>query len=81
MHMRAMLGGLVGAFLLVTVAASAQKGGVSCYCSLDAEYSKVILQEFEKRTGIHVDDTMDTEDNKTIGMVNRIISLRRLLEQ
>lgn len=52
----------------------AAQGEVSVYCSLDAEHSQQLLEAFEKKTGIKVRFNMDTEDNKTVGLVNKIIS-------
>lgn len=55
--------------------ASAQDGGrVSVYVSLDEEFSRSILEDFGTRYNIDIEITPDTEDNKTIGLVNRIIS-------
>lgn len=54
---------------------SAQDGGrVSVYVSLDEEFSRGILEDFGTRHNIDIEITPDTEDNKTIGLVNRIIS-------
>ena len=47
---------------------------VSVYCSLDKEFSEQILKDFEKKTGIKVRMSFDVEQDKTVGMVNKIIS-------
>lgn len=59
--------------LLLPLMLSAQ-GKVSVYVSLDEEFSRGILEDFGKRHDIDIEITPDTEDNKTIGLVNRIIS-------
>lgn len=66
------------ALLVLTLCAAvrAQTTTVSCYCALDSEHSMEILQEFERKTGIRIQYNMDTEDNKTIGLVNKLISER-----
>jgi iron(III) transport system substrate-binding protein len=46
---------------------------VVAYVSLDRMFSEPILQEFEKRTGIHVVFITDTEATKTTGLVERLI--------
>ena len=54
-----------------------EPGEVNVYCSLDQEFSEEILRDFEEKTGIKVRASFDVEANKTIGMVNRIISERK----
>ncbi|MEZ6196176.1 MAG: extracellular solute-binding protein [Planctomycetota bacterium] len=72
---------LLPALALVLVAtgivAAQDAGTVSVYCSLDAEFSQAILDDFERETGIRVEAAMDVEATKTVGMVNRIISEMR----
>ena len=46
---------------------------VSVYVSLDQEHSAAVLKDFTKETGIEVKATYDTEANKTVGMVNKLI--------
>ena len=61
--------------LVVAAVATAQEvGRVSVYVSLDEEFSRSILEDFGTRHNIDIEITPDTEDNKTIGLVNRIIS-------
>jgi iron(III) transport system substrate-binding protein len=50
------------------------KPAVVVYSSLDEHYSKPILQEFEKQTGIRVLDLYDTEADKTTGLYLRILA-------
>lgn len=45
---------------------------VTCYAALDEEFSRPLLEAFEKQTGIRVDMKFDAESTKTIGLVNRI---------
>src|SRR5262245_36532684 len=52
----------------------AQERRVSVYVSLDYEYAEEILKEFEKKTGIKVDATPDTEATKTVSLTARIIA-------
>lgn len=46
---------------------------VRIYVSLDREHSEALLRDFEKETGIHVAAEFDTEQTKTVGLVNRLI--------
>jgi iron(III) transport system substrate-binding protein len=62
--------------LSLVVSLCAQERKVVVYVSLDEEYARVILSAFEKDTGIKVEPAFDTEDNKTVGMVGRIIAER-----
>ncbi|MCB9833132.1 MAG: extracellular solute-binding protein [Planctomycetes bacterium] len=66
---------LVVALLALSPSTFAQdKGVVSVYCSLDRDFSEEILKLFEARTGIKVLPSFDIEQNKTVGLVNKIIS-------
>lgn len=47
---------------------------IHLYTALDYEYSKPIIDEFIKKTGIDVKVTYDTEATKTVGLVNRLIA-------
>jgi iron(III) transport system substrate-binding protein len=47
---------------------------VVVYSSLDEHYSRPVLQEFEKRTGIKVLDRYDTEADKTTGLYLRLLA-------
>lgn len=43
------------------------------YCAWDAVFSKKVIQDFERQTGIPVTIRFDTEATKSTGLVNRII--------
>jgi iron(III) transport system substrate-binding protein len=58
---------------ILTLSAWLQAGEVVVYVSLDQEHSAKVLKDFEKETGIEVRATYDTEANKTVGMVNKLI--------
>jgi iron(III) transport system substrate-binding protein len=62
------------ACLLAAGGLAAQERVVTAYVSLDQEHSQRILDEFTRKTGIRVAAQFDTEENKTVGLVNRIIS-------
>ena len=65
--------------VLVTILALGGAGAVSAeevvriYVSLDREHSEAVLRDFEKETGIRVEAEFDTEQTKTVGLVNRLI--------
>jgi len=70
---------LIAPFALTT----ALLGMVSCggaeydlvvYASHDQEHSEPIIKLFEERTGLRVQAHYDVEQNKTVGLVNRIIA-------
>ncbi|MSR74801.1 MAG: extracellular solute-binding protein [Planctomycetes bacterium] len=65
---------LIIAHLLLVALCCAQERKVVVYVSLDEEHARVILEEFERTSGIKVLPLFDTEDNKTVGMVGRIIA-------
>ncbi len=44
------------------------------YCSLDQVHAEKILALFEERSGLKVDPQFDVEQNKTVGLVNRILA-------
>ncbi|MEM8882471.1 MAG: extracellular solute-binding protein [Planctomycetota bacterium] len=58
--------------LLLTFPVAAEEV-VHVYVSLDQEHSESVLAEFEKETGIKVEATYDTEANKTVGLMRRLI--------
>ncbi len=45
---------------------------VVCYAALDEEFSRPLLEAFQRQTGIKVDMVFDAESTKTIGLVNAI---------
>ncbi len=47
---------------------------VSCYAALDEEFSRPILEKFERDTGIRVLMKFDTESTKSVGLANAIIA-------
>jgi iron(III) transport system substrate-binding protein len=64
---------------LLLAAALAGCGGddpnsVVVYSSLDEHYSRPVLKEFERRTGIKVLDRYDTEADKTTGLYLRLLA-------
>jgi iron(III) transport system substrate-binding protein len=59
---------------LIAAVLPAQERKVVCYVSHDFEHAEVVLKAFTAATGIVVDAVSDTEDNKTIGLANRIVS-------
>jgi len=54
----------------------AQKAEVIIYTSVDENYSKVILEEFEKKTEIKVKAVFDVEATKSAGLANRLMAER-----
>ena len=58
---------LLGAF-------SANANEVVVYTALDQIYSEPLLKQFEKKTGIKALPVYDSESNKTVGLVNRLIA-------
>ncbi len=59
--------------LVVMVVPLAAEESVSVYVSLDQEHSERVLADFEKETGIRVDAVYDTEANKTVGLVSKLL--------
>ena len=63
----------VGLTLLAAGCGGGEDNTVVVYTALDEMYSRPILAEFERRTGITVKSGYDTEASKTTGLVNRLI--------
>lgn len=61
----------VAILTLGTLALAGDK--VVVYVSLDEEYSKPVLADFQKETGIEVEAVYDTESTKTVGLVRQLI--------
>ncbi len=63
------------AFLTLTLAADAlaEEEHVSIYVSLDREHSERLITRFGEETGITVSPLYDTEKDKTVGLVRRLI--------
>lgn len=69
-------------FAICTLAAAAVAGcrdnktsdaqTVVVYCSVDEQFARQVLDDFEKRTGIKTKPLFDTEAGKTTGLVRRI---------
>ncbi|MHC4605512.1 MAG: extracellular solute-binding protein [Planctomycetota bacterium] len=49
---------------------------VVVYTALDRMFSEPVLQDFEKQTGIDVQEKYDSEKTKTTGLVNELIELK-----
>ncbi len=49
---------------------------VVAYVALDSEFSRPILEAFQRRTGIAVRPVFDLESTKTVGLANRLIAER-----
>jgi len=69
---------VVGVTLQNTRGTGSQSAGgdktVVCYAALDEEFSRPILEAFEKETGIRVEMKFDTESNKSVGLANTLIN-------
>ncbi|MBK9384238.1 MAG: extracellular solute-binding protein [Planctomycetes bacterium] len=46
---------------------------VVLFCALDEQFSLPLVREFEKRTGVKITFVPDSEQNKTVGLVNRLL--------
>lgn len=46
------------------------------YCALDEEHAEPIVRLFEQRTGLRVELRKDTEQNKTVGLVQALLAER-----
>ena len=47
---------------------------VTIYVSTDRVFSEPVLREYERRTGVKVNDVYDTEETKTTGLANRLLA-------
>ncbi|MCK5578357.1 MAG: extracellular solute-binding protein [Planctomycetes bacterium] len=61
-------------FMMITACSRTPEGEVVIYTALDEIFSRPILDDFEKSTGIKVKMLTDTEATKTVGLVNRLIA-------
>ncbi len=50
---------------------------VTVYCSVDEQFARPIIKQFEQETGIEVAAIFDTEAGKTTGLINKIIAEAR----
>ncbi|RMH02526.1 MAG: extracellular solute-binding protein [Planctomycetota bacterium] len=62
--------------LLAAAACAGEEADLVVYCALDAEHSEPIVRIFEERTGLRVDLQTDTEQAKTVGLVQRLFQER-----
>jgi len=63
---------LAASFLLP----ACSKPDVVLYCSLDKVFAEVLVQEFEKESGLRVRAVYDTEAAKTVGLVKALVEER-----
>ena len=52
---------------------SGDKDGLVVYCAHDEVFSRQILEDFERETGVPVAIKFDTEASKSLGLVNQIV--------
>ena len=57
----------------VLVACDSNRRSVVVYTSLDEVFSRPVLEDFEARTGIRVDEVFDVEADKTTGLYHRLV--------
>lgn len=60
--------------LFLSIFSCKSKQEVNLYTSHDYEYSKPIIDDFMKKTGIKVNVAYDSEATKTVGLVNRLLA-------
>jgi hypothetical protein len=63
---------LVTSLVLLPACAPREKT-VTIYTSVDRNFSELVFEDFEKKTGIKVIAGYDTEASKTTGLVNKLI--------
>jgi hypothetical protein len=66
--------GLVTAVIAGLLGCSSKEQGVIVYVSEDQVFSEPILRDFERDTGIHAMAVYDTEEAKSIGVMNRLLA-------
>ncbi|MBI4243526.1 MAG: extracellular solute-binding protein [Planctomycetes bacterium] len=72
--------GLLGILVFVSLSGctkSSSDNEVVIYTALDLMFSEPILKQFELSTGIKVKIVSDTEAAKTVGLVNKLIEMKR----
>jgi iron(III) transport system substrate-binding protein len=47
---------------------------VTAYVSADRPFSEPIMQEYQRRSGVHVNVVYDTEETKSTGLANRLLA-------
>ena len=67
---------LLAVIILLSVWFFTSSDSLVVYCAHDAVYSKEILDEFTRRTGIPVQIRFDTEATKSLGLINLIVQER-----
>lgn len=60
--------------ILFLLSCNQNKNEVVIYTSIDQVFSEPVLKAFEKKTGIKVKSIFDTEETKSTGVINRLIS-------
>ncbi len=60
--------------ILLLVACNTKRNEVVVYTSVDQVFSEPVLKAFEKKTGIRVKSIFDTEETKSTGVLNRLIT-------
>jgi iron(III) transport system substrate-binding protein len=60
--------------LFFLLSCNQNKNEVVVYTSVDQVFSEPVLKAFEKKTGIKVKAIFDTEETKSTGVINRLIS-------
>jgi len=60
--------------LFIATCTNKSNNEVVVYTSVDQVFSEPVLKEFEKQTGIKVNSVFDTEETKSTGVLNRLIS-------
>ncbi len=71
---RIFLPAVIASIVFLAVPINTQAAEVVVYTALDQIYSEPLLNQFEKTTGIRVLPVYDTEANKTVGLVNRLMA-------
>ena len=67
---------ILAALILAGFWVTTLSDGLVVYCAHDAVYSKQILDDFTRQTGIRVQVRFDTEATKSLGLINLIVQER-----
>jgi iron(III) transport system substrate-binding protein len=67
---------LVAVLIPILIRSSTDTETVVLYCAHDSIFADAIIQEFEKRTGVHVQVRYDEEASKSLGLSNLLIAER-----
>lgn len=68
---------IAGVFVLFSQLQKDDGPVVVCYTALDEEFSRPIVEQFEKDTGIRVKFLTDTESSKSVGLTARLMEESR----